>query len=84
MAASSRPPSTDTFSDEETVRRREAALKRMLSTPPKQHAEMKIGKKASPSGGQNWTPIGGQNSMPIDNQGPQTPAPGCADRGTAR
>jgi hypothetical protein len=36
--------SRDTFSDEETERRREDALKRMLSTPPKQHAEMKIGK----------------------------------------
>jgi hypothetical protein len=37
------------YSDEETVRRREDALKRMLSTPPKQHNEMKLGKgKNSP------------------------------------
>jgi hypothetical protein len=31
----------ETYSEEETVRRREAALKRMLSTPPKPHKEMK-------------------------------------------
>ena len=34
----------DQYSEAETVRRREATLKRMLSTPPKQHADMKIGK----------------------------------------
>jgi len=31
----------DQYSEEETVRRREAALKRMLNTPPKPHSEMK-------------------------------------------
>jgi hypothetical protein len=31
----------ETYSEEETVRRREAALKRMLTTPPKPHKEMK-------------------------------------------
>jgi hypothetical protein len=39
------------FSDEETARRRDAVIKHMLSTPPKPHSEMKIGKrkaKASP------------------------------------
>ena len=37
----------DQYSDEEAERRREDALKRMLSTPPKQHAEMKIGRGRS-------------------------------------
>jgi hypothetical protein len=32
------------YSDEETARRRDDALKRALSTPPKHHSEMKIGK----------------------------------------
>jgi hypothetical protein len=32
------------FTDEETARA-EAALKRMLNTPPKPHSEMKIGKR---------------------------------------
>jgi hypothetical protein len=31
----------DTLSDAETVRRREAALKRMLSTPPQPHKPLK-------------------------------------------
>jgi hypothetical protein len=35
----------ETFGQAETVARREAALKRMLSTPPKPHEEMKIGKR---------------------------------------
>jgi hypothetical protein len=30
-------PSDDSYSEQETVRRREAALKRMLSTPHKPH-----------------------------------------------
>jgi hypothetical protein len=34
----------DTYSEEETVARREAALKRMLATPPKPHKEMKKGR----------------------------------------
>jgi hypothetical protein len=34
----------ETYSEEETVRRREAALKRMLTTPPKPHKEMKKGR----------------------------------------
>jgi hypothetical protein len=39
------------YSEEETIARAEAALKRMLNTPPKPHSEIKIGKrkaKASP------------------------------------
>jgi hypothetical protein len=36
--------SDEQYSEAETERRREDALKRMLSTPPKQHSEMKIGK----------------------------------------
>ena len=31
----------ETYSEEETVRRREAALKRMLTTPPKPHKQIK-------------------------------------------
>jgi hypothetical protein len=34
----------DHYSEEETERRREAALKRMLSTSPKPHSELKLGK----------------------------------------
>lgn len=31
-------------SEQETIERRDAVIKRMLSTPPKPHAEMKLGK----------------------------------------
>jgi len=34
-------PKSDTYSDEETVARREAALKRMLATPHKPHKEQR-------------------------------------------
>ena len=34
----------DQYSGRETVRRRDAVIKRMLATPPKPHSEMKIGK----------------------------------------
>jgi len=33
----------ETYSEAETVARREAALKRMLSTPPKRHKDSKLG-----------------------------------------
>lgn len=36
---------TDTYSDAETERRANAALKRMLATPPKSHKDSKIGKR---------------------------------------
>lgn len=35
----------DTYSDDETERRANAALKRMLATPPKPHKDSKLGKK---------------------------------------
>ena len=35
----------ETYSEEETVARREAALKRMLSTPHKPHKDSKLGKR---------------------------------------
>jgi hypothetical protein len=35
----------ETYSDEETARRRDEALLRALSTPPKHHSEMKLGKR---------------------------------------
>jgi hypothetical protein len=41
----------DSYSEEETVARRDAVIKLMLNTPPKLHSEMKIGKpkaKAQP------------------------------------
>jgi hypothetical protein len=34
-------PTEETYSEEETVRRREAALKRMLATPHKPHKDSK-------------------------------------------
>jgi hypothetical protein len=34
----------DSYSEEETARRRDAVIKRVLSTPPKPHSEMKLGK----------------------------------------
>ena len=38
-------PKDETYSEEETVKRREAALKRMLSTPHKPQKESKLGRK---------------------------------------
>lgn len=35
----------DHYSEQETARRRDAVIKRMLNTPPKPHSEMKIGKR---------------------------------------
>ena len=37
----------DEYSDHEAGRRADDALKRMLSTPPKPHQEMKLGKSKS-------------------------------------
>jgi hypothetical protein len=36
--------SDDHFSEKEIAERRDAAIRRMLNTPPKPHSEMKIGK----------------------------------------
>jgi hypothetical protein len=36
---------TDKFSDKETEERANAALKRMLETPPKLHKDSKLGKR---------------------------------------
>jgi hypothetical protein len=38
------PKESETYSEEETVKRREAALKRMLQTPHKPHKDSKKGK----------------------------------------
>jgi hypothetical protein len=35
---------SDDYSEQEIVRRRDAVIKRMLNTPPKPHSEMKLGK----------------------------------------
>ena len=35
----------DTYSDAETEQRANAALKRMLATPPKPHKDSKLGKR---------------------------------------
>jgi hypothetical protein len=50
MTASSGPlnhpssASKDSYTEAETVERRDAVIKRMLNTPPKPHSEMKLGK----------------------------------------
>ncbi len=42
--------SSDQYSEQETARRRDAVIKRMLNTPPKPHSEMKIGKPRAKRG----------------------------------
>jgi hypothetical protein len=37
-------PADEKYTKRETAERRDAAIKRMLNTPPKSHSEMKIGK----------------------------------------
>ena len=39
----------DTYSDRETAARADAALKRMLATPPKPHKDSKVGRRESQS-----------------------------------
>jgi hypothetical protein len=39
-------PQEETYSEEETVARREAALKRAFATPHKPHEKLKKGKRA--------------------------------------
>ena len=41
----SNAPNDETYSEAETVRRRDAALKRMLQTPHKPHKDMKKGRR---------------------------------------
>jgi hypothetical protein len=41
-------PSEESYSEEEIAQRRDKALLRALSTPPKPHSAMKIGKRAKP------------------------------------
>jgi hypothetical protein len=38
--------SDDSYSENETIARRDATIKRMIAMPPKPHSKMKIGKKA--------------------------------------
>lgn len=38
------PKGNESYSEQETERRRDAVIKRMLATPPKPHSEMKLGK----------------------------------------
>jgi hypothetical protein len=50
MRASNHQPSDESLSEEETARRRDAALLRALSLPHKRQAEMKLGKRKRVSG----------------------------------
>lgn len=43
------PKPDDTYSEAETAARAEAALKRMLATPPKPHKDSKVGRRESQS-----------------------------------
>jgi hypothetical protein len=45
MINSKTDKNNDSYGEEETRERAEAALKRMLATPPKPHSEMKLGKR---------------------------------------
>ena len=38
-------PGNDAYSDAETAARADAALKRMLATPPKLHKDSKVGRR---------------------------------------
>jgi len=38
-------PNSEQYSEQETVARAEATLKRMLATPHKPHSELKVGKR---------------------------------------
>jgi len=40
------PAEGDTYSEEETIRRREAALKRLLNTPPQPRTKKEPGERA--------------------------------------
>ena len=40
------PQQSDTYSDAETAARADAALKRMLATPPKLHKDSKLGRRS--------------------------------------
>jgi len=42
-----KPGQEDQFDDQETARRRDAVIKRMIATPPKPHSEMKVGKSVA-------------------------------------
>jgi len=44
------------FSEGETIARAEAALKRMLATPPKPHSEMRLGKSKAKAAGKAKSP----------------------------
>jgi hypothetical protein len=45
-SSSWKQPSSESFSEQETVRRRDEWLRRSLRTPPKQHKEMVAERKA--------------------------------------
>ncbi len=52
----------EVYSDEETARRRDAALLRALSTPPKHHSEMKLGKRTAKASQKANRPKNGKRS----------------------
>jgi hypothetical protein len=49
MSAMGSKPSNDQYSDEEATRRMNEALRRALTSPPKPHSEMKLGKRKAKS-----------------------------------
>jgi hypothetical protein len=61
----SKDKAEDSYTPEETIARAEAALKRILATPPKPHSAMKIGKrKAKASQKASLAGKGGKNKRP--------------------
>jgi hypothetical protein len=48
--------SNDQYTDEEATRRMNEALRRSLTSPPKPHSEMKIGKRKAKADAKDGTP----------------------------
>jgi len=65
----------EVFSEDETIRRRDAALLRALSTPHKKQSETRLGKhRKSVSQGQNASDASHQADAPASQEAPKPQA----------